>query len=225
MRSLISTSLAFVLIVGIIPMPAKAAPVSTPLGVVLQADRAMVGRSKAINGATVFQRDRQATEAEGQLRVRFGASQAHLFPGSSAVVSQSAAGFDAELTRGTVSVSSVKGETFSLAANGAVVRPGAAQATVAEVTRVSRTELLLSSRKGALEVTFNGEVTTLAEGSNYRMLLDTEAEAAQGPQGTRPAGRTRRRAIFMALGAAAAVTGIAILATQGSASPVSPSVP
>jgi len=223
MRSFISTCLAAVLIVGMIPLPAQAAPVSAPLGVILHADRAMVGRSRAINGATVFQGDRLATEAAGQLRVRFGTSQAHLFPGSSAVVSQSAGGFDAELTIGTVSVSSPDGEVFSLTANGAVVRPGASQATVAQVTRVSPAELLLSSRKGALEVTFNGEVTTLAEGSSYRMLLDPAD--AQGPQGTRAAGRTRRRAIFLVVGAAAAVTGIAIAALQGSSSPVSPSTP
>jgi len=223
MRSFISTCLAAILMVGMIPMPAKAAPVSTPLGVVLHADRAMVGRSKAVNGATVFQGDRLATEAEGQLRVRFGTSQAHLLPGSSAVLSQAAAGFNAELTFGTVSVSTSGSETFSLTANGAVVRPGAAQATVAEVTRVSPVELLLSSRKGPLEVTYNGEVTTLVEGSSYRMLA--EPAEAQGPLGTRAAGRTRRRAIFIVLGAAAAVTGIALVVSQVSSSPVSPSTP
>ena len=223
MRSFISTCLAFLLIVGLIPLPAKAAPVAAPLGVVLHADRAVVGNSKAINGATVFQGDRLATDLAGQLRVRFGTSQAHLFPGSSAVVSQSAGGFNAELTRGTVSLSSANGEIFSLTANGAVVRPGASQASVAQVTRVSPFELLLSSRKGTLEVTFNGEVTTLAEGNSYRMLVDPAD--AHGPQGSRPVGRSGRRAIFILLGAAAAATGIAIAISQGASSPVSPSTP
>lgn len=223
MRSFISMCLAVLLILGLIPLPAKAAPVAAPMGVVLHADRAMVGTSKAINGATVFQGDRLATEAEGQLRVRFGASQAHLFPGSSAVVSQSAGGFNAQLTRGSVSLSSANGESFSLTANGAVVRPGASQATVAQVTLVSPSELLLSSKKGALEVTFNGEVTTLAEGNSYRMLLDSAD--AQVSQGSRPAGRSRRRAIFILMGAAAAATGIALVISQNSSSPVSPSTP
>jgi len=62
MRSFISTCLAFLLIVGLIPLPAKAAPVAAPLGVVLHADRAVVGNSKAINGATVFQGDRLLVE-------------------------------------------------------------------------------------------------------------------------------------------------------------------
>jgi hypothetical protein len=183
----------------------------------------MLGGSKAMNGATVFPGDRLATGAEGQLRVRFGTSQAHLFSGSSAVVNQSAEGFSAEVTHGTMGVSSANGERFSLTANGAVVRPGGSQATVVEVTRVSAAELLLSSRKGALEVSYDGEVTLLEEGSSYRMLVDPSA--AQGPQGTRPAGRTRRRAAFIVLGAAAAVTGIALAVSQGSSSPVSPSAP
>jgi len=180
----------------------------------------MVGNGKAINGATVFQGDRLATNPAGQLRVRFGTSQAHLFAGSAAVVSQSAGGFNADLTRGTVSLSSPNGETFSLTANGAVVRPGASQATVAQVTRVSPRELLLSSHKGALEVTFNGEVTTLAEGNSYRMLVDPSD--AQGPQGSRPAGRRRSRAIFIVMGAAAAITGIAISRAFVAVSPSTP---
>ncbi len=223
MRSFISLCLVAVLVFGLIPLPVEATPVAAPLGVVLHADGAMVGRSKAINGATVFQGDRLATEAEGQLRVRFGTSQAQLFPGSSAVVSQAAGSFNAELTLGTVSVSSANGETFSLTANGAVVRPGASQATVAQVTRISSRELLLSSRKGVLDVTFDGAVTTLAEGNSYRML--TDPAEAQAPQGVQPAGRSRKRAIFILLGAAAAVTGIALAVTQGSSTPVSPSTP
>jgi hypothetical protein len=181
----------------------------------------MVGNSKAINGATVFQGDRLATDEAGQLRVRFGTSQAHLFAGSSATVNQSGGAFGAELISGTVSMSSANGETFSLTANGAAVRPGASQATVAQVTRVSPRELLLSSHKGALEVTFNGEVTTLAEGKSYRMLMDPAD--AQVPQGSRPAGRPRsRRAIFIFVGAAAAITGIAISRAFVTVSPSTP---
>jgi len=223
MRSLISIFLSALLILGFIPPLAMAAPATGAMGVVLHADRAMVGNSKAINGATVFQGDRIATDPAGQLRVRFGTSQAHLFASSSAVVGQLAGGFNADLTRGSVILSAADGETFSLTANGAVVRPGALQATVAQVTRVSPRELLLSSRMGALEVTFDGEVTTLVEGSSYRMLIDPAD--AQGPQTSRPAGRTRRRAIFILVGAAGAATGIAIAVSQGSSSPVSPSTP
>ena len=225
MRVLLSRILSVFLIVGLITLPANAAPVATPLGVVVVAHQARVGDSTAVNGSTVFQGDRLATAEAGQLHVRFGGTQARFLSGSLAVVTETPDGVNANLLSGSVNLSSAAGENFSLSANQAVVRPVASQAVVAQVTRVSPGELLLTSSKGALEVTFDGEVTTIAAGSSYRMLLDPAAAEPQGPVGTRPAGRSKRRAIFILVGAAAAATGIAILAGQNSSSPVSPSAP
>jgi hypothetical protein len=225
MHHLFSRILSAFLIFGLIELPANAAPVTAPLGVVVVAQQAHVGTSKAVSGSTVFQGERLATGEAGQLQVRFGGTQARLLPGSLAVVGQTGQGVNADLLSGSVSLASAAGDTFSLSANRAVVRPAASQAVVAQVTRVSPDELLLSSSKGALEVTYEGEVTTLQAGSSYRMLLDPGAEP-QRPAGTMPAGRSRRRAIFILLGVGAAATGIAIAAVSGSNStPVSPSVP
>lgn len=218
MHSFTSICLSALLIVGLIPIPAMTAPATASMGIVLHADRARVGNSQAVSGVTVFDGDRLETDRAGQLRVRLGTSQAHLFPGSSAVVRQSAGGFDADLTAGSVVLSGADGETFSLTVNGAMVRPGSSQATVAEVSRVSPNELLLSSRKGTLEVTFEGEVTTLEAGKSYRMLMDPAD--AQVAQGSRAAGRVGRRAMFILLGVAAAGTSIGIWRAV-----VSPSAP
>jgi hypothetical protein len=196
--------------------------------VVVAASQASVGDSKAVNGSTVFQGDRLATEENGQLQVRFAGTQARFLPGSLAVVNQMGRGVNAALLSGAVNLASAAGDTFSLTANQALVRPVASQAVLVQVTWVSPSELLLSSSKGALEVTFDGEVTTIAAGSSYRMLLDPAAPEPRGPQatGAQAAGRSKRRAIFIAVGAAAAVTGIAIAAVGGSSSsPVSPSAP
>jgi hypothetical protein len=227
MRCLCSRILTAFLIFGLITLPANAAPVATPLGVVVVASQARVGDSKAISGSTVFQGDRLATDEHGQLQVRFGGTQARFMPGSLAVVNQMEGGVNAALLSGSVNLASAAGDTFSLTANHALVRPAASQAVLAQVTRVSPSELLLSSSKGALEVTFDGEVTTIAAGSSYRMLLDPAAAAPQGPApaGTRAAGRSKRRAIFIVVGAATAATGIAIAAIGSSSSPVSPSAP
>jgi hypothetical protein len=228
MRSVLSTTLSALLVFGLTPVAAKAAPVAAPLGVVVIAEQAKVADSDAVKGSSVFEGDRMATGETGQLQVRFGATQTRLFPGSLAVVSQtSGGGLNADLLSGTVSMSSAAGQEFSLTSNQAMVRPASGQTVIAQVTRVSPRELLLSSRKGALEVTFDGEVTTIAEGSTYRMVVDP-AEP-EGPQGTgaQPAGtvhHSRKRAAFILLGAAAAITGAAILSSQGS-SVVSPSTP
>ena len=213
------------LIFGLITLPANAAPVTAPLGVVVAADQAKVGNNKALIGSTIFQGDLLVTEAAGQMQVRFDGTQARLLPGSVAVVNRLDSGVNAALLSGSVSMASPAGGTFSLSANGALVRPAASQAVAAQVTRVSPNELLLSSSKGALEVVFDGEVTTIDAGSSYRMLLDPAAAEPQGPVGTRAAGRSKRRVIFIAVAAAAAATGIAIIASQSSSSPVSPSAP
>lgn len=219
-----SRTLSAFLIFGLITLPANAAPVTAPLGVVVSAQEAQVGGSKALSGSTVFQGDRLATAETGQLQVRFGGTQARFLPGSLAVVNQTGGGVNAALLSGSVSVASAAGDNFSLSANEAVVRPAASRAVVAQVTRVSPSELLISSSKGALEVIFDGEITTIAAGTSYRMLLDPAAAEPQGPAGTRPAARSKRRAIFIVVASAVAATGIAIVAVQSS-SPVSPSAP
>jgi len=227
MHRMLSRTLSAFLIFGLITLPANAAPVTTPLGVVVVAQQAKVGESAAVNGATVFQGDRLMTAETGQLQVRFGRTQARLLPGSLAVISETASGVNANLLSGSLSLSSAAGERFSLSANQAMVRPAAAQDVLAQVTRVSPSELLLVSSKGALEITFDGEVTTLAAGSSYRMLLDEASPEAQGPVGTRPSGRAKRRAVFILLGAAGAAAGIAVAMSSSSSSsaPVSPSAP
>jgi hypothetical protein len=225
MRCSFSRIVSALLVFGLVTLPVSAAPMTTALGVVITANQAQVGNSKAINGSTVFPGDRLATAETGHLQVRFGHTQARFFPDSLAIVGQTPAGVDTRLLSGSVSLSSAAGDRFSLSANQAVVRPAASQDVLARVTRVSPTELLLSSSKGALEVTFDGEVTTLEAGHTYRMLLDPAAAEPQGPAGTPPAHTSKKRAIFIILGGAAAATGIAIAAVGGSSSPVSPSAP
>jgi hypothetical protein len=178
MRTLLRSLLMALLVVTLIETPAVAAPevvAESPLGVVLQADRAMVGTGSAVNGATVFDGDQLQTDNSGMLRVRFGTAQAYLLPKSSAVVHRWTDGYAASLTSGTVVVSSAKGESFRLLADGATIQPDTSQATVAQVTLVSATELLLTSSKGVLEVSMGNEVKTVAEGTSTRMLIQPSA--------------------------------------------------
>jgi len=236
MRSLYSSTLSLVLALGFFSVPAGAVPVGTPLGIVVFANGSRVAGSVAVNGSTVFQGDRLATSDSGRLQVRFGSRQVQLAPTSLAVVTENSSVLNAELLNGTISLSSAAGEMFAVSANAATVRPMGSGTTIAQVTRVSPSELLLNSRKGTLEVTFDGETTTIAEGSSYRMLIDP----AQYPQGAGSSGspqssnqlpqaaakkKSRKRAAFILLGAAGAAAGIAIAAVGGSSDPVSPSAP
>lgn len=192
--------------------PAAAAANAPALGVVLQATRANIGNGAAVVGSTVFDGDLLQTEKEGQLRVRFGSSQAALVAGGAAVVHQSADGFAANLTRGEVVLSSGQGQGFNLVADGATIEPSTSAPTVAQVTWVSPKELLVMSRKGTLRVSMGDETQTIADGASYRMLIDPVATAASSPapgptpDGTLSSGKNR----FILILIVAAVVGIAV---------------
>jgi hypothetical protein len=102
-----------------------------------------------------------------------------------------------------------------LLASGATIRPAGTQATVAQVTWVNANELLLTSTRGALEVSLGEEVKTIEAGSSYRMEM--QDDVGQGPQGQQGSGAPpahpgrRRRALFFLIGGGiATATGIGI---------------
>jgi hypothetical protein len=184
-RRLFRSLIGGVLVALLVHTPALTAappPASAPaMGVILQAQRANVGNGAAAIGSTVFDGDLLQTDRDGMLRVRFGALQAALVAGGAVVVHQSADGFAANLTRGGVILSSGQGQKFSLLADGATIQPGTSRPTVAQVTWVSPKELLVMSRKGALQVSMGDETKTVADGASYRMLIDPAAAAASEP--------------------------------------------
>jgi hypothetical protein len=210
-RPISVTCLLALLITALVGMPVLAAPTSpasAPLGVIVQADNAQVGADLSA-GATIYDGDRLAT-TDGTLRARLGGPQLVLHMNSSALVHGLPNGFSADLAAGTVVVSSSQGQTFQLLADGATIRPAGTQGTVGQITKVSATELLLSSSRGGLEVTYGGEVKTVEAGSSYRMEIDPE-DADPGPQGgPLHTGRRRRAAYYAIAGGVAVVTGILI---------------
>jgi len=183
---------------------------SRPLGVVMQAEAALIARDTVATGATVFDGDALATGTAGLLRVRFGSSQMYMLQDSSAVVHRATAGFTAELGRGTVVVSALPGQPFRLLADGVTIRPSHDQTTVAQVTRVNANELMLTSRKGALEVALDSEMRTIAEGTSYRLMISPE-DAPQDSNVPVPTAKSSKRLIFIIAGAALVVTTLVVL--------------
>jgi hypothetical protein len=202
--------------------PPAAAPASA-MGVILQAERANVGNGKATVGLTVFDGDLLQAERDGLLRVRFGSSQAAIIAGGAVVVHQSPDGFAANLTRGAVVLSSGQGQKFSLVADGATIQPSTSEPTVAQVSWVSPKELLLMSRKGALQVSMGNEAKTVAEGASYRMVIDPVAAAASKPaagptpQGAQATGSNTFLFILLGVAVAAVALGV-ILAVESPSS-------
>lgn len=205
-------------ILSLIPIagPAVASPPnppSAPIGTVLEAKGAQTGLALATAGATIYDGDHLQTEPSSTLRVLLGESQMVLRPGTLTEVRGISNGFSATLTRGSVVVSSHEARTFQVLADGAVIRPAGAAATVAQVTWVSPTELLLSSSRGTIQVTYDNETQTIEAGNTYRMLIQPDDPGPQGTGGNGPAataGHHSNKVTYIIVGAAAAVVGIVV---------------
>ena len=212
MRTLINACLIVVMSVSLVEMSvyaAPASPASAPLGVVLQADKAQVGADVTASGATVYDGDRLQTEGGGALRAQLGGPQIYLRPDTVASVHGMPNGFSAELATGAVVVSATQGQTFQLVADGATIRPVGTQGTIAQITKINANELVLTSTRGALEVTLGDEVKTVEAGSSYRMEVEAD-ESGPEPQGVYHTGRRRRLAMYLIIGGVAAATGVLV---------------
>jgi hypothetical protein len=193
-------------------LSAAAAPGPAPsMGIVLQADNANLSGSPVVNGATIFSGDTLMTETSGALRARFGSAQIYLFPNSNVGISQTPKGFSANLTSGSVLLSSGSGQTYQVISDGAVIQPKGDQPSVAQVSWVSPTELMLTSRHGDLEVTMGDETQTIAEGSSFRMMITPASQPAAAAASPMPALTSGTNRFYLVAVVLIAVgTGIAI---------------
>jgi ferric-dicitrate binding protein FerR (iron transport regulator) len=212
MRTLFTAVLIATLSIALMEAPVLAAPASSPsapLGVVVSADNANVGAGVTTSGATIYDGDRLQTPANSTLRVRFGSAQMVLRQNTLADVHAFPKGFSTNLSEGTVVVSSAEGQTFEVLTDGATIRPANALPTSGQVSRISATEVVLTSTRGTLQVSMGDEVKTLEAGSSYRMEIETE-DPGPYPNPQNPHATARNRFLWIAIPIAAAVTGIVI---------------
>lgn len=179
MRIQMRSGILAVLAVAVLAVSAAAAtaPVNS-MGIVLNANNASLNGSTAVNRATIFSGDMLATQNAGELRALFGSSQVYLFANSMLSVSQVGDGLSAELTGGSVLLTSGEGQTFRVMADGVVVQPKGNGHSVAQISFVSPTELMLTSRQGDLELTMGDETQTVAQGNSYRVTIKSPSQPA-----------------------------------------------
>lgn len=199
-RRFLATALTL-LLAGIL-VPARVATV----GVVLQAKAARIGGTEVSPGATVFDGDLIETGDQGALQLRAGKVQLGLSPDSAITLNQSEPGLNTTLERGTVSFSMDTASAFELRAHDVRIRPKSAALIVGQAT-LEQCDVLVTSQRGALEVTAGKETKIVEEGKSYRVVFD------------RSCGSDRRKAppfpassnfVPVAIGTVAAITIIAI---------------
>jgi hypothetical protein len=210
------TLLALLVSASLVTAPVWAAP-SSSLGIVVYADRALVGAGRASVGATVFSGDRLSTEQSGSVQVRANAARLLLSGASSATLSQDGVTPAATLAAGSATFSTANSKAFALHVASVVIRPNSDQPTIGQVTVLNSKELIVKSTRGSLSIAVEDDVREIPEGMAYRVVLDPSAADPQGPRGAGTKGyggppikAAKSRFIWFAVGVTAVVTGIAL---------------
>jgi hypothetical protein len=177
-------AVAALISISLLITPVWGAP-SSSLGTIVYADRAHMGAAPASAGATVFGGDRLSTEQSGSIQVRAGAARLLLSGASSATLATDDATPVAILTRGSATFSTANSNAFALHVASAIIRPNTDQPTIGQVTVLGPKELVVKCTRGSLTVAVEEDVRVIAEGTAYRIVLDSPAtaSASQGPRG------------------------------------------
>jgi hypothetical protein len=191
-----------------------------PIGRVLQATVANAMTDTAYEGTTVYDGETLKTDCDCDIRVQLGGPQMAMRPNSAAEVHGMPKGFAANLTGGTVIVSSLDGQKFKLVVDGVTVEPSKEAATTAQITRVSATEVMLTNTKGSLLVSMGTEVKTLEAGETHRLEVDggDESGAARPKNGPVAPGKNH----FTTYVVAAVAVGAGVAAWRAMVSPHKP---
>jgi hypothetical protein len=162
--------------------PLMGAPTAPVLGTVVTAERAHVDDGIASVGTTVFAGDRLSTDDQGSVQIRAGAARLLLLAASSAMVNDSEGAPSAKLLIGTATFSTGNAHAFTLYASKAAIRAQSDAPTIGQVRLLNAKELLITSKRGPLSVTVDGETQIIEDGKAYHVYLDPDM-AAQGPAG------------------------------------------
>ena len=144
------------------------------LGVLLEAERARVGRAEATVGATIYSGDLLTTEPGGKLLVRVGTTQFSVSSDSAVRLYQRPNGAVAELQRGAVNYTTTgAGENIEIVSYDIRSVPKTSQPTFGQVAIVNRCVLRVTSQRGAVEVTSGQETRTVDEGTSFLVTADS----------------------------------------------------
>jgi hypothetical protein len=136
-------------------------------------------------GTAIYDGDILKTKEGSTLRVQLNGPQMVMRSNSFAEVHAIERGFSADLRHGTINVSTSKGQTFKVVADGVTIRSAGDAATVAQIALVSANEIVLGSEKGSLELSLGTEAKTIEPGNSYRVELEPDQPEARA-QGSRP---------------------------------------
>lgn len=191
------------------------------LGVVSGAKGVRLNTTSVTTGATVYDGDSFSTEAGGWLQVQSGTVMLALYEASLVSLRNQTNGaqcIEVELSKGRLVFSAALAASLNVVAREARIRPAADTKTVAQISVIGPKELLIRSRRGALQFSYRGETETIAEGTSYRVILDPR----NGDSKKEEPVRLPKAFKFVLIGEGAAIVGLGIYELRESESPDRP---
>ncbi|MGB8593780.1 MAG: hypothetical protein WA755_09190 [Candidatus Acidiferrales bacterium] len=198
MRMVVRTYLVIVLIGTLISVPVQGAS-TKPLGTVTQAQATWLDRSTAAVGATVYAGDTLQTDNTGTVRLRAGLAQFYMMSASESRLEDAPQGIRASLLKGSAGFSSGAADVVELDAIDISIRSLSGQPAHGRVTIISPTELVVTSFRGPFEVSYDGDTQPVADGMSYKVSLVDDTKGNENGSGTRPAVRSRKKKLKLAL--------------------------
>ena len=179
-----------------------------PLGILTLAYGAHLNASDASAGLSVFDGERVATDANGKISVRIGASVITLAEHSGATLQRSGDGAHLDMDAGSVYLWSAESNPLEVHLEGALLRSHGAHPVQAQILMVAPKILEITTRRGSLEFSYHAEFRVLPEGQTYRIYLesDDEPRGASGADNDnkKPARSTGAKVAYFILGGAGA---------------------
>ena len=209
--------ICLLLAASLIAAPAGSAP--KPLGLILQAQKAQMGNSEALGGATLFAGDTLSTAENGSISLRVSGTQLYLLPSSSATFDGEQGWNVAALHRGSVGFSTQGKDRIVVRGSNVQVYPSTEEPTHGEVRLEGPNQLLVTNYRGALEVMVGGDVIAVPAATAYRVALEAEPQEVEGV-GKEAARRAKVIGVITGLSIAAVAITLILLKNA-----VSPSIP
>ena len=147
------------------------------------------------------------------MQLRAGAARLLLLSASAAEVNDNEGAPSAKLLLGTATFSTGNAHAFTLYASTAAIRAQSNAPTIGQVTYLNAKELLVTSKRGPLTITVDGETQVIADNTTYHVYLDPQdpqgagsgSQSSGSGHGASPLKAGRSRFLIFAV----AITGVA----------------
>jgi len=168
------------LAVGLLNIPAMAVP-AKPLGMIVGAENASLDKESAVNGADIFVGDDLVTHEKGSMRFQVGASQLYMLASTAARLDQKETTAQVAVDRGTLGFSTSTPAQLEIVTPLGMLRGANGNPFSGQVAVLGSGKVRVTSFKGTLVVSSDGEEKSIGEGQTWEGTLAANVAGGGSP--------------------------------------------